>query len=143
LLKNPPFLNLIDIDFKSTKRLCGKNIRKLPYDVFERCLLNGERKKRNWLVYSKSKNTLYCFQCLIFGSNKHAFSDPNFRFTNWQKCHHLVNEREKSVAHNSNVRKIVCSMAALGLNPALMVRLYILIHDNTFPLKYELELEIM
>jgi len=105
LLKNPPFVNLIDIDFKSTKRLCGKNIRKLPYDIFERCLLNGERKKRNWLLYSKSKNALYCFQCLIFGSNKHAFSDPNFGFTNWQKCHHLVNEHEKSVAHNTNVRK--------------------------------------
>ncbi|KAE9544393.1 hypothetical protein AGLY_001572 [Aphis glycines] len=82
LLKNPPFVNSIDIDFKSTKRLCGKNIRKLPYDIFERCLLNGERKKRNWLLYSKSKNALYCFQCLIF-----------------------VNEHEKSVAHNTNVCK--------------------------------------
>lgn len=46
LLKNPPFVNLIDIDFKSIKRLCRKNIRKLPYDRFKRCLLNGERKKK-------------------------------------------------------------------------------------------------
>lgn len=59
-------------------------------------------KKRNWPLYSKSKNKFYCFQCLIFGSNKHAISDPNFGFTNWQKCHHLVKEHEKSVAHNTS-----------------------------------------
>jgi len=105
LLKNPPFENRDHIDFKNTKRLYCKQLRKLPSNIFERRLLNGECKNRSWLLYSKSKNALFCFQCLIFATKKQVFSDPSVGFTNWQKCHHLVAEHEKSLSHSTCVRK--------------------------------------
>lgn len=82
-----------------------KQLRKLPSNIFERRLLNGECKNRSWLLYSKSKNALFCFQCLIFATKKQVFSDPSVGFTNWQKCHHLVAEHEKSLSHSTCVRK--------------------------------------
>ncbi|XP_050547950.1 uncharacterized protein LOC126909558 [Daktulosphaira vitifoliae] len=101
LLKNPPFENRDHIDFKNTKQLFGKQLRKLPCNIFERRLLNDEIKNRSWFLYSKSKNALFCFQCLIFATKKQVFSDPSVGFTNWQKYHHLVAEHEKIVIDNA------------------------------------------
>ena len=37
-----------------------------------RALSNGEKVERDWLLYSKSPNRVYCFACKLFGKAKVA-----------------------------------------------------------------------
>jgi hypothetical protein len=77
--------------------------RKFSINYYYRLLPNGEKVKRDWLIYSISKNSVYCFCCKIFGkmvtnlSNKEGFSD-------WQHLSFILSRHEKSVAHNENLK---------------------------------------
>lgn len=77
-----------------------KDNRSMTKSWFNRRLANGQGDEvnRSWLVYSKIKETAYCFCCLLFSS-----STPNCRssfelekgFNQWKKI-------EKVSAHESN-----------------------------------------
>jgi hypothetical protein len=73
---------LENIKFKSTLRKIGKYSRYLPKQVFTRELHNGENKSSNWVLYSCSENSLYCFYCLLFAQNDIAFSNEGKGFIN-------------------------------------------------------------
>jgi len=86
---------LESIKFKSTSRKIGKYSRYLPRQVFTRKLHNGERKSRDWVLYSCSENSLYCYYCLLFARNKTAFSHQGKEFINWKKRLDYVKNHEK------------------------------------------------
>lgn len=62
-LKNQVTTNFQEIQINKTFRKIGKYNIKLPREAFYRKLLNGEYKYRDWLLYSKSQNSLFCFYC--------------------------------------------------------------------------------
>lgn len=80
-------------------RKIGKYSRYLPRQVFTRELHNGERKSRDWVLYSCSGNSLYCFYCLLFAQNEIAFSHQGKGFINWKKCLDYVKNHEKNQIH--------------------------------------------
>lgn len=76
--------------------------RKFTPSNFYRNLANGEKVKREWLMYSTSKDAVYCFCCKLFGksltnlSNREGCSD-------WKHLSIVLSRHEKSNLHKSNI----------------------------------------
>ncbi|XP_022168749.1 uncharacterized protein LOC111032655, partial [Myzus persicae] len=104
LLANPPKIDLSTIPFAETKRMFGNISRSLTPDNFMRKLQNGEKKLREWVLYSPSKNALFCFQCLLFSPKPTVFGNKNEGFINWKKCNESLQEHETSKTHAESVR---------------------------------------
>ncbi|KAL4149943.1 hypothetical protein QTP88_003794 [Uroleucon formosanum] len=104
LLANPPKIDISTIPFAETKRMFGNISRRLTPDHFMRKLQNGEKKLREWILYSPSKNALFCFQCLLFLPKPTVFGNKNEGFINWKKCNESLQEHEASKTHAESVR---------------------------------------
>lgn len=71
-----------------------------------RTLPNGEEVRRPWLLYSKQKNVLFCFSCVLFSTEKNQyFSSISLGFNNWKKLNPKISEHEKSTSHRECVFK--------------------------------------
>lgn len=81
----------------------NENGRKFSTNYYYRQLPNGEKVKRDWLVYSVSQNSVYCFCCKIFGKNPTNLSNRE-GFSDWQHLSFTLSRHEKSIAHNENVK---------------------------------------
>jgi hypothetical protein len=71
---------------------------------FYKFLNNGEKVRRQWLIYSTSKNAIFCFACLLFSNNdirKSAFSSNGFQ--DWKHLNPSVAEYENSKNHKQNL----------------------------------------
>ena len=90
-----------DHEFKEVARPGTKtkgDTRKLTKNWFFRDLQNGEKSLRTWMVYSPSKEALFCFCCRLFSTGLSSFSaDEGFR--NWWKLNPKVYEHEASTSH--------------------------------------------
>jgi len=69
-----------------------------------RKLQNGEKKIRDWILYSSSKNALFCYQCLLFSPKSTIFGNKDEGFTNWKKCNEVLQEHETSKNHAESVK---------------------------------------
>lgn len=49
--------------------------RKFSKSYYERILPNGEKVHRDWLIYSKCNDSVYCFPCKIFDVNKSSLTE--------------------------------------------------------------------
>jgi len=58
-----------------------ENNRHFSNKWFFRKLTNGEQVRRQWLMYSVSKNKLFCFPCILFCTTNRAFVSG---FDDWQ-----------------------------------------------------------
>lgn len=86
--------------------LTEKNLR-FPLDLYKRCfssqyysrhLSNGEVIPRVWLVYSKSKNLVFCFPCKLFEGVSNPFLTG---YNDWQHLAQATDRHEKSKSHIS------------------------------------------
>lgn len=68
---------------------------------FFKYLPNGENVRRQWLVYSVSKDALFCFPCLLFKKKNHKRKSPfcDDGFTDWQHLNPRISEHELSDFH--------------------------------------------
>ncbi|XP_065664745.1 zinc finger MYM-type protein 5-like [Hydra vulgaris] len=67
---------------------------------FEKNLPNGEKVNRQWLLYSASKNSLFCFPCILFSNTKTSkFADTSKGFSEWKQLNPRVPEHENSCEH--------------------------------------------
>ncbi|XP_022830235.1 zinc finger MYM-type protein 1-like [Spodoptera litura] len=77
--------------------------RKFSEYYYERHLGNGEKYHREWLLYSVSKNAVYCFCCKLFESKyKNKFCEG---ISDWQHLALYCSRHEKSSAHFNNYKK--------------------------------------
>ncbi|GFW05201.1 zinc finger MYM-type protein 1 [Trichonephila clavipes] len=58
---------------------------------------NGEKVKRNWLVYSTTKDCVYCFCCKLFGSVLSSLFIRGFK--DWKHLAEILNQHETSKKH--------------------------------------------
>lgn len=71
-----------------------------------RTLPNGEKVRRPWLLYSKQKNVLFCFPCVLFSIEKNQhFSSISLGFNNWKKLNPKISDHEKSLLHRECIFK--------------------------------------
>ncbi|KAL5239307.1 hypothetical protein ACI65C_006717 [Semiaphis heraclei] len=101
---NQPRQDISNIDFIKTRRIYGKYLRQLPRDIFSRKLHNGQTQIRDWLLYSSSKNALFCFHCLLFSKGKSLLGNIQYGLKNWAKCYDKVQKHEISPLHCESVR---------------------------------------
>ncbi|KAL4083660.1 hypothetical protein QTP88_028976 [Uroleucon formosanum] len=69
---------------------------------FYRNLSNGERVRRQWLMYSELKNSVFCFPCLLFSNDNRTCSFLNNGFDDWQHLNPYIPDHEKSKSHLNN-----------------------------------------
>lgn len=90
-----------DADFSSSE----KDGRKFLPIWYQKIMSNGEIVKRDWLIYSKIKKSIFCFPCLLFGTSSTRSSklaDPECGFSNWKKLNPKVPLHENSDEHRNS-----------------------------------------
>ena len=78
------------------------SICQLTSDWFYISLPNSEKILRTWMVYSTKKQSLYCFCCRLFGTDKNLRGNPSkfmTGFQSWWKLHPKVQSHENSEQH--------------------------------------------
>lgn len=74
------------------------NNRCFSISLYTRTMANGEKLSRNWLVYSKSKNTVFCFCCSLYKRNENKFSSPS-GYSDWSNAHRVIKDHERGKKH--------------------------------------------
>lgn len=98
------------MSFSKSKRAyikSQKGVNKTYYRYFnlnylQVTLKNGEKLKRDFLMYSESKGVIFCCPCLLFGNNS-AFDTTGF--SNWQKAEERILKHTNSSNHRLNIKK--------------------------------------
>jgi hypothetical protein len=63
--------------------------------MFERKLLNREKRPRKWLIYSPSTGKVYCGPCLLFGAGT-SFGKQDVGFNDWKNASIRLESHENS-----------------------------------------------
>lgn len=71
--------------------------RRFNTKYYMRLMKNGEILPRNWLVYSKNNNAVYCFPCKLFSRNSIALTTTGF--SDWNHLTRHLKEHETSACH--------------------------------------------
>lgn len=93
--RGPHGLQNMDVSFPS-----NTENRSMSRDWFFKILPNGERMRRSWIVYSPTKNAVYCFCCRLFNRNQSSFGSDE-GFSKWRKLNPRVSEHENSPSHST------------------------------------------
>ncbi|XP_042567684.1 uncharacterized protein LOC109060026 [Cyprinus carpio] len=79
--------------------LGSNRTRSLTNDLLHCRLPNNQIVPREWLLYSPSTGSVYCYACKLLSSQKHAFI---IEFCDW-KHPERVSDHEKSAEHRQNI----------------------------------------
>lgn len=75
--------------------------RKFSETYYTRILPNGEKTPRSWLLYSTSKDSVFCLYCKLFGEGKNQLKNEN-GCKDWQHLSHILSKHEESEMHINN-----------------------------------------
>ena len=99
--------------------------RSFPMNIFSRKMPNGETVARDWLVWSKIAQSLFCFCFCLFATKSPStaqseFSHPQLGCNdNCRKLYEKTEAHEKNVAHISNYIKWKDLISSLSLNKGI------------------------
>jgi hypothetical protein len=93
----------MDADFRTS---VSEDRRRFSLDWFSKKLPNGESTKRNRLIYLKTKKSLFCFCCILFGKvfeGKQISQLANHKrgFSNWKHLYRLEEHENSPERKNS------------------------------------------
>ena len=90
----------VDVDFMKSSDNEG---RRFSEKWLYKSMSNGETVRRDWLIFSKSQASVFCFPCLLFGkySNPPKLCDPGKGFSNWKKLNPKIGDHENSQEHRN------------------------------------------
>lgn len=93
-------------DLKNSKNVYSDKTRYCSKNLFQRTLKNGEIQRREWLIYSHTKGSVFCVPCLLFGrsGDTNAFTGEGFR--DWKNSEARVKYHENSDFHKTNVNHL-------------------------------------
>lgn len=75
------------------------NKRKFSKVYYHRCLVNGEYLHRLWLLYSPSKNAVFCFCCMLFSKAIGRSALCSTGVNDWKNISAILASHEKNSAH--------------------------------------------
>ncbi|XP_032694185.1 zinc finger MYM-type protein 5 isoform X1 [Lontra canadensis] len=75
--------------------------RKFSETYYTRILPNGDKTTRSWLLYSTSKDSVFCLYCRLFGEGKNQLKNEN-GCKDWQHLSHILSKHEESEMHINN-----------------------------------------
>ena len=98
------FLTILDVTLlnmdqcKIWGQIFFQGIRHFNAKWYPKSLSNGDQVDRQWMLYSKSKDSPFCFPCLLFLTDKKSkFANLTVGFSNWIHLHLRIPEHENSV----------------------------------------------
>lgn len=108
--ENIPEQNITDCDFKEYGKVDGTtNQKRYPSKkYFTRELNNGEKVKREWLIFSKSTGKVYCYLCKLFAKNLDS-NQFQAGFDGWHNMKYRVQSHEKSREHFDALQNMIGS----------------------------------
>ncbi|NP_001306567.2 zinc finger MYM-type protein 5 [Macaca fascicularis] len=92
--------------------------RKFSETYYTRILPNGEKTTRSWLLYSTSKDSVFCLYCRLFGEGKNQLKNEN-GCKDWQHLSHILSKHEESEMHINNSVKYSKLKSDLKKNKAI------------------------
>ena len=98
ITSNPP-IQVLPFDFSKSVRKYEEGNRRLTAAMFQKQLHNKELKKRDWLLYSEKKASVYCVPCKLFSKIETDFNSDS-GFNDWKNCTRI--EIHESTAHHRN-----------------------------------------
>lgn len=82
---------------------CADDGRHFSQKWVYKILPKGERLKRQWFLYSQSKEALLCFPCLLFTKDdkrdKSSFSNIDEGFNDWRHLNPFIVNHERLIHH--------------------------------------------
>ena len=81
----------------------GKLSRRFSAVSYTRVLSNGEKCDREWLVYSKDLDKVFCFCCKLLRKGLVRGQLANEGFSDWAHLGHRLKEHETSREHVTNM----------------------------------------
>ncbi|XP_055988934.1 zinc finger MYM-type protein 5 [Sorex fumeus] len=75
--------------------------RKFSETYYTRVLPNGEKTTRSWLLYSTSKDSVFCLYCKLLGEGKNQLKNEN-GCKDWQHLSHILSKHEEGEMHINN-----------------------------------------
>ena len=88
-------IQIMDFDFPFTSQEGRK--RRFNISHYFRKLPNGEKYKREWLVYSKTKDAAFCFCCKLYSRKINEVSGEGV--SKWKNLNNRLNAHETSLDH--------------------------------------------
>ncbi|KAF3854212.1 hypothetical protein F7725_022267, partial [Dissostichus mawsoni] len=73
--------------------------RSFHHHYFHRILVNGEKIKRTWLIYSRKNDALYCFCCKLFSRKDYKLMTEGL--SNWRNIGMLLKSHKSSPEHTT------------------------------------------
>ncbi|XP_076660746.1 uncharacterized protein LOC143364134 [Halictus rubicundus] len=80
------------------------NNRRFERKWFTRTMTNGEQVHRNWLIYCKQLDSLFCFPCTLFNDDRSSIWLSGFN--DWQHLNPYLSRHESSISHRANYIKM-------------------------------------
>lgn len=68
----------------------------------ERTLANGSQVNREWIVYSPSTKSIFCFACRLFNPHNEKDTFSSKGFNDWKNATRAIGRHERSETHRSN-----------------------------------------
>lgn len=94
------------IDSDNYKFPCTDDGRHFSLKWIFKILPNGKKVKRQWLLYNKSKDALFCFPCLLFSKHdkkdKSAFCNSEEGFSDWKHLNPSIVNHKRSIPHRNS-----------------------------------------
>lgn len=100
--------NIEGADFSKFKRRCDTDnqYRFLNKELFKTRLINGEKVSRHYLIYSKSKGSVFCGPCRLLESEHGGQLASNLGFSDWKHAHERLKVHESSMGHKNCLLKM-------------------------------------
>ncbi|XP_039688548.1 zinc finger MYM-type protein 1-like [Medicago truncatula] len=86
-------------DLSIVKGSRDKSSRRFTANLYTRTLSNGEKCDRDWLVYSKELDRLFCFCCKVFKRGTGRGQLANEGFSDWSHVFVRLKEHEARLEH--------------------------------------------
>ncbi|CAG9840729.1 unnamed protein product [Diabrotica balteata] len=112
IITDPIVQNLNSFDFESSKRVYdGSQSRYASKKIFFSKLRNGEKVRREWLLYSVSKKCVFCLPCMLFNEDRTKSFVKGFN--DWKNVNR-IEMHESSEEHLNNTKTFVTRSNSLG-----------------------------
>lgn len=87
---------------KNTDTIGKCDGRSFTKQHLQRTLANGQTVDRNWMIYSPSKNTIFCFVCRLFGSSESSDMFATSGLSHFHNINRDLKMHENSRTHILN-----------------------------------------
>lgn len=112
------------VQVKESSYPANSSKRSFSNAYYTKKMLNKETVLRDWLVYSKSTDSVYCFYCKLFDADSTPFNGET-GYKDWQHLSTAIDRHEKSLGH------LTCLKNQINLKTVILKKTCIdLLHQN-------------